>query len=56
VLHGPIQSMCWPCHSAKIRYEQGQAGRLPPARAPLLKGADINGVPKDPSHPWNREQ
>ena len=39
------QSLCGPCHdSAKQAEEKGG----------LVRGADTEGLPVDPNHPWNQ--
>jgi 5-methylcytosine-specific restriction protein A len=38
---------CKPCHSRKTAREMG--------RKPI-KGCDINGIPLDPNHHWNRDR
>ena len=40
-----LQSLCRPCHAAKSAAER--SGRL-------VKGCDVDGVPLDPGHHWNR--
>ncbi|MEW8052719.1 MAG: HNH endonuclease signature motif containing protein [Candidatus Thiodiazotropha sp.] len=42
-----LQSLCKPCHSRKTRHEM--TGTQKP-----LPGCDENGMPLDPSHPWNQ--
>lgn len=47
LFHDPdnLQSLCKPCHD---RHKQRQE------RSGDLVGGDINGVPFDPNHHWNR--
>jgi 5-methylcytosine-specific restriction endonuclease McrA len=44
---GPLQSLCKSCHDSWK--QSAEAGRS------LFKGADRNGMPLDPRHPWNAE-
>ena len=44
---GKLQSLCTTCHSA-IKQAFEKSGRL--------RGADLEGRPLDPGHPWNREE
>jgi 5-methylcytosine-specific restriction enzyme A len=43
-----LLSLCASCHSTKTRQIE-QLGRKF-----LYRGCDINGMPLDPDHPWNR--
>lgn len=42
-----FQSLCHDCHARKSAHE-GRGTSKP------LKGWDANGLPLDPSHPWNK--
>ena len=42
-----LAPLCSPCHSHKTGRER--AGR------PVVWGCDINGMPRDPRHPWNEK-
>lgn len=42
------QPLCKRCHDRKTSTEDGGFGR-----AGVVKGCDANGMPLDPSHPWN---
>ena len=45
-----LASLCASCHNVKSRAEQlGEKNWF-------YKGCDINGMPLDPNHPWNRER
>ena len=48
-----LRSMCATCHNRKTSYVDGGFGHKRKTRAPL-KGCDVNGMPLDPEHPWNR--
>lgn len=41
-----LVSMCKPCHSRKTQADMGKTVHM---------GCDIQGMPLDPDHPWNRE-
>ena len=41
------QALCHDCHSLKTHLDQGHNVYL---------GCDVNGMPLDPSHPWNKEK
>ncbi|MGY8679560.1 HNH endonuclease [Bradyrhizobium sp. UFLA05-153] len=43
-----LLSLCASCHNTKTRVIE-QLGRKF-----LFRGCDINGMPLDPDHPWNR--
>lgn len=49
VIGEELSSLCKPCHSKRTRERQS-------GRARRMKGCDANGMPLDPSHPWNREE
>lgn len=40
------QSLCRECHAFKTRRDEGKTVRM---------GCDIDGVPMDSVHPWNRQ-
>lgn len=42
-----LQSLCHECHSRKTAAEMGKS---------VTWGCDVNGVPLDPAHPWNRAE
>lgn len=42
---GPLQSLCKRCHDQ--RKQQLEASGH-------IRGCDVNGMPLDPGHPWNR--
>ena len=44
-----LASLCARCHNLKTRGEQVGENYL-------TKGCDVNGMPLDPRHPWNRER
>ena len=44
---GNLMGMCHECHSLKTARSMGKRVTL---------GCDTNGLPLDPSHPWNREK
>jgi hypothetical protein len=44
---GPIQSLCLPCHSIHKQVLETSGH---------VRGCDVNGMPLDPMHPWNRER
>jgi 5-methylcytosine-specific restriction endonuclease McrA len=39
-----LQGLCPSCHSRKTQADMGKRVRY---------GCDVNGMPTDPSHPWN---
>jgi 5-methylcytosine-specific restriction endonuclease McrA len=41
--HGALQSLCAPCHDGAKQAEERGSG---------LRGADVDGLPVDPGHPW----
>ena len=43
-----LQGLCHSCHSRKTRREMNGSDEM--------WGCDVNGMPLDPDHPWNREQ
>lgn len=43
-----LQSLCHECHSTKTMRERN--GLSP------VWGCDLNGMPLDPDHPWNRNR
>lgn len=45
---GPLQSLCKHCHDSR-KQELEITGR------DWVSGADLQGYPLDPNHPWNRE-
>jgi hypothetical protein len=42
-----LQSLCHECHSLKTAKSMGKSVSL---------GCDVNGLPLDPAHPWNRAE
>lgn len=42
-----LQGLCHECHSRKTAEDMGKVTRY---------GCDLNGMPLDPAHPWNREK
>ena len=40
-----LQSLCKPCHSRKTQRDHGKR---------VAVGCDVNGLPADPSHHWNK--
>ncbi|MYN11781.1 HNH endonuclease [Pusillimonas sp. TS35] len=42
-----LQSLCHECHSKKTAADHGKA---------VSWGCDVNGMPLDPAHPWNKEK
>ncbi|MEZ1953708.1 HNH endonuclease [Pseudomonas asiatica] len=42
-----LTAMCRECHSLKTARDMGKRVHL---------GCDVNGMPIDPDHPWNREE
>ena len=42
-----LQPLCKPCHSKQTMVDMGHNVYL---------GCDANGMPIDPSHPWNKEK
>ena len=42
-----LQALCKPCHSRKTNADRGHK---------VTWGCDDNGMPLDPSHPWNLEK
>ena len=42
-----LQPLCKPCHSKQTMVDMGHNVYL---------GCDVNGMPIDPSHPWNKEK
>lgn len=48
-----LASLCASCHSAKTA-RGPEAGAIKTNRP--RKGCDINGMPLDPDHPWNRDK
>jgi 5-methylcytosine-specific restriction enzyme A len=49
-MHGPLRSLCWPCHSSHTLSERSARRTGKPA---LMKGCDLHGVPLDPRHHWH---
>jgi 5-methylcytosine-specific restriction protein A len=47
-----LQPLCKPCHSVKTLQEV--TGRPVHRRRAKQWGCNLDGTPKDPSHPWNR--
>ena len=45
-----LMALCERCHNTKTRVVE-QLGRKF-----LVRGCDVNGMPLDPDHPWNRER
>jgi 5-methylcytosine-specific restriction endonuclease McrA len=45
-----LLSLCDRCHNTKTRVVE-QLGR-----DFMVRGCDVNGMPLDPNHPWNRER
>lgn len=43
--HGDLQSLCAACHSGAKQQEESRG---------TLRGGDLEGVPLDPRHHWNR--
>lgn len=43
-----LMPLCKPCHSHKTAREQAGMG--------VVYGCDVDGLPLDPDHPWNREK
>jgi 5-methylcytosine-specific restriction protein A len=50
---GALQSLCEQCHNGKSASDAAARKSGKPARPRLAKGADVNGWPTDPNHPWN---
>lgn len=48
-----LVGLCSPCHSMKTQRHEYflRTGKHQP-----VKGCDVNGIPLDPAHPWNREK
>jgi 5-methylcytosine-specific restriction protein A len=44
--HGPLQSLCAPCHDRHAQVKD---------RGGVLAGADLSGFPLDPAHYWNHD-
>ncbi|WP_292934534.1 HNH endonuclease signature motif containing protein [Noviherbaspirillum sp.] len=42
-----LQALCHECHSRKTNADMGRR---------VSYGCDVNGMPLDPNHPWNREK
>ena len=42
-----LSALCKPCHSRKTNADRGHK---------VAWGCDVNGMPLDPSHPWNNEK
>ena len=42
-----LSACCKPCHSRKTNADRGHK---------VAWGCDVNGMPLDPSHPWNLEK
>jgi len=42
-----LQSLCHECHSRKTNADMGRR---------VTYGCDVDGMPLDPSHPWNLEK
>jgi len=42
-----LQPLCKPCHSKQTMRDMGHN---------VYMGCDVNGMPIDPSHPWNLEK
>ena len=42
-----LASLCHSCHSRKTMADMGHRVKY---------GCDVNGLPLDPSHPWNRDR
>ena len=42
-----LQPLCKPCHSKQTMRDMGHN---------VYPGCDANGMPIDPSHPWNKEK
>lgn len=40
-----LASLCAPCHSRKTQADMGKR---------VNWGCDVNGIPLDPNHPWNK--
>lgn len=40
-----LQGLCIPCHEEKTNQDFGKRNQA---------GSDVNGMPLDPDHPWNR--
>lgn len=47
-----LQSLCCDCHQEKTNTEKAGRRWIPRKH----KGCDVNGMPRDPLHPWNVEQ
>jgi hypothetical protein len=43
--------LCPPCSADKYNFEQAGLEWVPPKD----RGFDVDGMPLDPNHPWNRE-
>lgn len=43
--NGELQSLCDTCHNS-VKQAQEKSG--------VLRGGDINGLPLDPNHHWNK--
>ncbi len=41
-----LQALCHSCHSVKTAQDMG---------APVRHGCDVNGMPLDPAHEWNKK-
>jgi 5-methylcytosine-specific restriction protein A len=42
-----LENLCHRCHSRKTNRDMGNR---------VAYGCDVNGMPLDPNHPWNREK
>jgi hypothetical protein len=42
-----LQPLCHSCHSIKTARDHGKS---------VSMGCDVNGMPLDPEHPWNRKK
>ena len=50
--HSNLRSLCKSCHDSRTSFDHGfNRGKN---RRLYIKGSDINGMPLDPNHPWNR--
>nr|WP_298575922.1 HNH endonuclease signature motif containing protein [uncultured Luteimonas sp.] len=43
-----LQPLCHECHSSKTMQERN-------GRKAVVKGCNVDGIPVDPSHPWNEK-
>jgi hypothetical protein len=48
-----LASLCASCHSRKTASMDGAFGNARKERM-RVRGCDVNGMPLDPEHPWNR--